>query len=172
MLQRSSRFSRGPGQLKSETTASHRTRGVHERRLCLEALEERTLLSVSEWTFNEGTGTTAYDSVGSNHGTLVNGPTWTTGLIDGALSFDGSDDIVSVPDSASLDFADAITMEAWVKFDSVDNRYETIVSKVNTQTAPDLMASYQLGRNRTGDSFAGFREASIEYYDNEWAQLR
>ena len=56
MLQRSSRFSRGPGQLKTETTASRRTRGVHERRLSLEALEQRTLLSVSEWRFNDAPG--------------------------------------------------------------------------------------------------------------------
>ncbi len=50
-------------------------------------------------------------------------------MIDGALSFDGIDDYVSVPDSPSLDLATAITTEAWVNFDSVDNRYETILSK-------------------------------------------
>ena len=44
--------------------------------------------------------------------------------------------IVKVPDSPSLDITDAITMEAWVRLDSVDNRYETIFSKVNTQPPP------------------------------------
>ena len=152
------RSSCGPRQLrlKKKATAFRKSRVASRTRLFLESLEERVLLSVAQWSFNEGTGTTAYDSVGSNHGTLVNGPTWTTGIIDGALRFDGSDDIVSVPDSASLDFSDAITMEAWVKFDSADNRYETIVSKVNTQTAPAVMASYGLARNRTGDFSANW----------------
>ena len=51
---------------------------------------------ISWWKFDEGSGTTAYDSEGSNNGTLVNGPIWTTGQIDGALSFDGSDDYVAL----------------------------------------------------------------------------
>jgi len=34
---------------------------------------------VGEWNMNKGTGDTAYDSSGNgNHGTLVNGPTWST----------------------------------------------------------------------------------------------
>ena len=64
---------RGPSQLW-KTTAFRKSRGGNRNRmrLFLEALEERTLLSVSEWAFNEGTGTIAYDSVGNNHGDLVN----------------------------------------------------------------------------------------------------
>ncbi len=35
---------------------------------------------VGNWTFDEGSGTTAYDRSGNgNNGTLTNGPTWTTG---------------------------------------------------------------------------------------------
>ena len=103
---------------------------------------------ISQWKFNEGGGITASDSARNNPGTLINGPAWTTGIIDGALNFDGGDDYVSVPDSPSLDITEAITMEAWVRFDSVDNRYETIFGKINTQTADYLKSSYQLGRNR------------------------
>ncbi len=40
------------------------------------------------YKFDEGSGTTANDSSGNgNTGTLINSPTWTTGKIDGALSF-------------------------------------------------------------------------------------
>ena len=46
---------------------------------------------VGYWKFDEGSGTTAADLSGSgNNGTLVNGPSWTQGQVNGALSFDGS----------------------------------------------------------------------------------
>ena len=53
---------------------------------------------VGYWKFDDSNGTGAVDSSGnSNTATLVNGPTWTTGRIDGALSFDGVDDAVEIP---------------------------------------------------------------------------
>jgi hypothetical protein len=70
---------------------------------------------VAAWGFNDATGTTARDaSANANTGTLVNGPTWTTGKNGGALQFDGVDDRVRVPDSASLDLTTSATFEAWV----------------------------------------------------------
>jgi hypothetical protein len=61
---------------------------------------------IANWKFDEGSGTTAYDSAGSNHGTLTNGPAWTSGQIGGGLDFDGSNDYVEVldPGNGSLDF--------------------------------------------------------------------
>ncbi len=55
------------------------------------------LKPVGSWPFEEGGGTIAADSSGNNNnGTLMNGPTWTTGQVGGALSFDGSDDYVDL----------------------------------------------------------------------------
>lgn len=51
---------------------------------------------VAYWTLDEGAGTTAADSAGSNDGTLVNSPTWTTGKVSGSLYFDGVDDRINV----------------------------------------------------------------------------
>ena len=54
---------------------------------------------VGHWTFDEGQGTTAYDSSGNDHhGTLQGDPQWVTGYIGGALELDGTDDYVEVPD--------------------------------------------------------------------------
>jgi hypothetical protein len=68
---------------------------------------------VAHWMFDEGSGTIAYDSAGNNDGTIY-GATWTTGQIDGGLSFDGDGDYVNVGDDASLDITDEITISAWV----------------------------------------------------------
>jgi hypothetical protein len=53
---------------------------------------------IAHWKFDEGGGDIAYDSACVNHGTLVNGPQWTTGQINGALDFDGVDDYVEIGD--------------------------------------------------------------------------
>lgn len=66
------------------------------------------------WKFDDGGGTTALDATGNGHTlTLVNGPSWTAGRFDGAVSSDGIDDyLVSV---APLDLSStaAITLSLW-----------------------------------------------------------
>ena len=66
--------------------------------------------------FEETAGTTANDaSTAKNNGT-INGPVSSTGGKFGrALSFDGTNDRVDVPDAASLDLTTGMTLEAWVK---------------------------------------------------------
>jgi len=70
---------------------------------------------VARWKFDEGSGTTAGDSSGNgNTGTLVNGPAWTTGIISGAVSFDGTDDFVSVADNLLRDNL-SLTLAMWIR---------------------------------------------------------
>ncbi len=52
----------------------------------------------------------ANDSVGSNNGTLVNGATFAPGVVGQAFSLDGVDDVVRVPNSASLSFGPSSSM--------------------------------------------------------------
>jgi hypothetical protein len=70
---------------------------------------------VAYWKFDEGRGTAANDSVGKNNGT-VHGAEWTAGRFNNALSFDGVDDYVEVPDDPSLRFmqSSSFTISAWV----------------------------------------------------------
>ena len=74
---------------------------------------------VSWWTFDEGTGITAYDSQGDNTGT-INSAAWTTDTAgsasSGALYFNGSSANVTVPDADSLE-PTTISLEAWIKPD-------------------------------------------------------
>ena len=94
---------------------------------------------VAHWKFDEGTGTTAGDSVGSNNGTLTNGPTWTAGKVgSGSLNFDGSDDRVTAPDSNSLSNVSAITVAVWVyPHQWKANSFEPIINKGSNGAVAD-----------------------------------
>ncbi|MBI1885447.1 MAG: LamG domain-containing protein, partial [Chloroflexi bacterium] len=80
---------------------------------------------VSYWKFDEGSGTTVNDSFGTNHGALE-GATWTSGLILGALRFDGIDDGVRIPDDTSLR-PSHITYLAWIKPHSFANAHNEVM---------------------------------------------
>src|SRR5687767_10985685 len=57
-----------------------------------------------ELPLDDGAGTTASDASGNdNDGTLVNGPAWTNGRLNGGLAFDGLNDALAVGPSASID---------------------------------------------------------------------
>ena len=73
------------------------------------------------WGFNEGSGTTTADASGNgNTATLVNGPTWVTGKYGKGLSFDQSNDYLSLANSSSLDISgNAMTMSMWIDPGSV-----------------------------------------------------
>lgn len=71
---------------------------------------------VAAYSFDAGSGTTAVDSSGNGNAGTLSGAAWSQGGRYGsALSFDGSNDWVSVPDSASLDLSGAMTLAAWVR---------------------------------------------------------
>ncbi len=69
---------------------------------------------VAHWKFDDGSGNTATDSAGINHGTLYGDPTWTAGRINGALNFDGAEDYVSVGPVAPL-IGNTVTAQAWIR---------------------------------------------------------
>jgi PKD repeat protein len=69
---------------------------------------------VAAYGFEESSGTLVADASGQkNHGTL-SGATRVTGKFGRALSFNGSNNWVTVKDSASLDASSGLTLEAWV----------------------------------------------------------
>ncbi|MEM3616535.1 MAG: LamG domain-containing protein [Candidatus Bathyarchaeia archaeon] len=84
---------------------------------------------VGYWSFDEGTGTTAYDSSGNNnHGTIY-GATWTNGKIGNALQFDGIDDYVFIENSPSLQVSQSITITAWTKVEETTGDHQIILAK-------------------------------------------
>ena len=84
---------------------------------------------VGWWKFDETNGTVAYDSSGNgNDGNLTNGPTWTTGKIGGALSFDGVDDYLVITHELNLSVA-SHSISLWLKIASRGTRPVIIKDK-------------------------------------------
>jgi len=87
---------------------------------------------VGYWDLNEGSGTTAYDkSTNSLHGTLTNGPTWSTGKYGKAVNLDGSDDYISIATNSLLDIRNEITYSTWV-YSRQTGKDTHIIQKANS----------------------------------------
>jgi hypothetical protein len=96
---------------------------------------------VGAWSFNE-TGTSARDSSPlANTGTISGATRVTGGKFGGALSFDGVNDAVSVPDKASLDLTKGMTLEAWVNPVKTSD-YRTVIFKENRAAGHQTYSLY------------------------------
>jgi hypothetical protein len=82
---------------------------------------------VAAYSFDAGTGMSAADGSGNGNVGTITGATWTTrGRYGNALSFDGADDTVRVPASASLDIRSALTLSAWIRPTAPQSGWRTI----------------------------------------------
>ena len=111
------------------------------------AVYRRKHIATAYWHFDEGTGTVAHDVDGRNNGTLGGGtankrPSWST---DGgsSLLFDGTNDLVKVPDSDALDLVgNKLTLSCWVK--------RSAASSGNLVKKADASNGYRLWITATG----------------------
>ena len=104
---------------------------------------------VAYWPLDEGSGETASDLTGNGHdGALKNGVAWETTDVHvgtAALSFDGIDDYVEVPDHDGLDFSNGFTIAAWIKLsDAGISSRRPIVSK---EVSPDSNRGWEFKVN-------------------------
>lgn len=84
---------------------------------------------VSCWHFDEGGGDTVYDSSCNNEG-IIHGATWTEGISGYALSFDGNNDYVEVPDDPALQIEGDLTIELWtLPGETQDSGFLPLVAK-------------------------------------------
>jgi hypothetical protein len=74
-------------------------------------------------------GTTWYDLVGNNNGTLTNGPTFSS-VNGGTLVFDGTNDYIDCGNGPSFQIVGSITTETWINFSSLNNNSDlNLISK-------------------------------------------
>ncbi|MCF6175145.1 MAG: right-handed parallel beta-helix repeat-containing protein [Victivallaceae bacterium] len=74
---------------------------IYKRTLTQGEITELASSASALWRFDDGSGTSAVDSIGRSSGSLQNNPTWTTGEIGGALQLNGTDQYVSVANNSS-----------------------------------------------------------------------
>jgi hypothetical protein len=131
---------------------------------------------VGYWKFDEGSGTTATDSSGHNNtGTLINGPTWTTGKVGNALSFDGVDDYVSTLSNTSLSPSIA-TISVWIKPNATQSTNTRIINIQDTSgknyDLSILQSSYKIDFVNWNGSYASVDLASTSAVPpNEWTHI-
>jgi len=84
------------------------------------------------WHLADGSTLSALDSTSNNNdGTNNNSVAATTGLVDGAGLFNGSNTNLYMAPAASLDFSTAQTVTAWVYMTGTDATYQNIFAQRN-----------------------------------------
>jgi hypothetical protein len=86
---------------------------------------------VGWWKFDEGSGTSATDSAGSNTGTINGGSSYVTGKVGPyALSFDGSSGYVDTSINAGVTKTTPFSISAWAKKTPVSGSGEIVTTAI------------------------------------------
>ena len=106
------------------------------------------------WKLDEDGGGLVIDSTTlENDGTIIGSPDWVSGVRRSAMDFDG--ERVIVPDAASLDASDGLTLAAWIRPETERTQY--ILKKARYQGIDGFELSLS---GSTGAWFARFNQAS------------
>jgi len=125
------------------------------------------------WKFDDGSGTTAFDSSGNgNEGVFVGDPKWVAGKFGGALEFNG-DDYVNCGNGASLQIRDQITITFWFKVQAFSNSWEAFLAKGDdsyraSRSATTGNATHMGASGTSVGGSNGWFDAAIVITDNQW----
>jgi hypothetical protein len=82
---------------------------------------------VAWYKLDETAGTVAADSSeNANDGTTTGDPVWVAGYFDGALSFDGTDDFVTLPIGEVISQLSDTTITSWANFSNAGGAWQRI----------------------------------------------
>jgi uncharacterized protein DUF4082/concanavalin A-like lectin/glucanase superfamily protein/galactose oxidase-like protein/Big-like domain-containing protein/purple acid phosphatase-like protein/Kelch motif protein len=102
--------------------------------------------AVASYGFEEPVGNVVADESGSHDGDISGATRSGTGRFGRALSFDGKDDIVTVPDDSALRLTTGMTLEAWVKPTAATAWRNVIAKESNGGAAYALYANSDADR--------------------------
>ena len=129
---------------------------------------------VAYWSFDETGGDIAHDNVDENHASVY-GATWIDGKINGALSFDGRDDRVKLPESTIS--GSTVSICLWVK---TGDTYFALLSGANQTYDNELLLSVHssaegrlshLYHDRLGLHGDRYYRTEVAFNDDSWHML-
>jgi hypothetical protein len=95
-------------------------------------LSDRAAFLVAAYSFNKVIGTTVSDDSGhGNTGSIGSAAGTTYGMFGGALVFNGTSAMVTIPDVSSLRLTTDMTLEAWVRPSTVTAAWRDVIYKGN-----------------------------------------
>lgn len=98
---------------------------------------------VGWWKMEEGSGTEAYDSSGNGITGTLSGPAWANGKFGKAISFDGSNDYVTINRTLTT----TMTVSAWVKLTDFSKTANTLIN-----ATPHTTLGISLNRSGNGET--------------------
>ena len=129
---------------------------------------------VAAYSFDQGSGSTVTDASGNNNTGTITGATWTTaGRFGGALTFNGTSAMVTVPNAASLQLTTGMTLEAWVNPSVVASAWRDAIYKGNDNYYLSASSSSS-GKPAVGGTFAASSSATFgaaALAANTWTHL-
>jgi hypothetical protein len=145
--------------------------------LAVSTEKKTSVIPLLHFKLDEKSGTVA-----SNNGSLTTSATlnnfgtsqWRIGKIGSGLLFDGTDDYVSLADSASFNWSNQLTVTTWFKSESIVTA-KSLVAKTGDGTAyefhlslePDGRVRCWVSSNGTNVSTMTYSQ-TINYTDNKW----
>jgi len=129
---------------------------------------------VGYWTFDEGSGTTAFDYSGNKYnGTILSGSEWVTGQLGGALDFKAGGGVEIPPEAWTSNIEQHITIAFWVYGDPDLMPVRNIAFQVNIADTGAKLAGCNLpGADSIVNWDAGGDKirklATPEEYEGSW----
>lgn len=139
---------------------------------------------VGWWKLDDGSGTTATDSSGNGNGGAITGTvSWTTGHINGALTFNGTNTAVNMGTPSALNLTHVGTIACWVNFSNAQlsahpwpmivgngdwgNDLNGYMLAVNSAFGGEGQIIFQVLNAATGD----YVVSPLQYSDGAWHHL-
>ena len=132
-------------------------------------------LPVAHWTFDETSGTTAFDERGQHPGTLHNFPAdnsqWVFGASHGGLRLDGIDDHVEMSGLTPAGGGNPRTVAAWIKLNERPTANQTILAWGGQAPGRHWLLEVDANRRLRFSCGEGYALASRSVGDTQWHHI-
>ena len=127
---------------------------------------------IGRWRLDETSGNIAADSSGNGiDGTLFGDPQWVSGMIIGALEFDGNGDYVNCGNVPALQIQNQITMACWIKVATFTRNWATILSMGDNSyrlTRGESSFTLHMGMNGVTSAPYAWFDGRTAVNDDQW----